>query len=49
MADLCANSDQQILGARGGKNPKRAPSTKSPRIAMKGGSRRKPGGGKGKF
>jgi hypothetical protein len=38
--------DQQMLGAKPGKNPKRAPVTKSPRIAMKGGSLRKPGGGK---
>ena len=38
--------DQQKLGARGGKNPKRAPVTKTPRIAMGKGGLRKPGGGK---
>lgn len=45
MAYECVD-DQQKLGARGGKNPKRAPVTKNPKIAMGKGGLRKPGGRK---
>lgn len=45
MAYACRD-DQQMLGARGGKSPKRAPVTKAPKIAMGKGGLRKPGGGK---
>ena len=46
MAEACYG-DQQMLGARGGKGtPKPAPVTRSPKVAMKGGKLRKPGGGK---
>lgn len=48
MAEACYG-DQQILGARGGKNPKRAPVTKHPKIAMGNKRLRKPGGGKGRI
>lgn len=52
--DAC-KSDQQFLGARGGKvanseggkppTTKPAPVTRAPKIAMKSGAKRKPGGG----
>lgn len=54
MAEACY-ADQQMLGARGGKVakseggkppiPKPAPVTRAPKMAMKGGGKRKPGGG----
>jgi hypothetical protein len=45
MAEAC-HSDQVILGAKGGKNPKIAPVTKNPKMAMGNKRLRKPGGGK---
>lgn len=45
MAYECVD-DQQKLGASGGGMPKRAPSVKSPKVAMGKRGPRKPGGSK---